>query len=328
MEPRPDSHDHVLPAEEVRARGAEHGAHSRGMALAMQVGMHAGERPSLWTLDVGNSRAKLRIWRTHLGAVRALELVAPAPSESSELHAGGVRIAQLLAVLAESVDLALVRGERPVVAYSCVAAAALEDQLVAMLGARLAPGALLSPESGLENLCQPPEAVGRDRLFAARGAIERVARGAIVVDVGSAVTVDAVVAPLDRSGGRAQFLGGAIAAGPALLASALHRFTARLPEVEVRPGAPAVGKNTSAAIEAGVFHGLRGAVRELVERALEELEQADLALVVTGGAAPWILDPPLFPGRVLVHDPDLVHSGLAHAALDVLEARSPEPRRT
>lgn len=290
----------------------------------MPIGSQEGLRRLLWTLDVGNSRAKLRSWRVHCDARRELELVPTVATRADGLGSGGVALERLLEELAEITDAAFAQGERPVVAYSCVAEPDIEDRLAFYLRGRLSPRALLSPESGLDNVCHPPAAVGRDRLFAARGAVEQLGRSAIVVDVGSAVTVDVVTVGTVHGERRAQFRGGAIAAGPAMLASALHHFTARLPAVDVRPGAPAVGTNTRAAIEAGVFHGLRGAVRELVDRAGEQMGDRELALVVTGGAASWLLDPPLFGERAVLLDPDLVHRGLAHAALELLSARESE----
>ena len=86
-------------------------------------------------------------------------------------------------------------------------------------------------------------------------------RPAIIVDSGTATTVDAV----DADG---VFLGGAILPGFGLLARSLQRYTALLPLItleELGTGPPpAVGRDTTAAIKSGLFFGQLGAVRELV----------------------------------------------------------------
>jgi pantothenate kinase type III len=284
----------------------------------------------VWTLDVGNSRGKLRRWRSSSATAidRPSWRQEGAPAASDEWP-----LAELFAGLSRALD-AETNLDFVHAAVSCVASKALEQSLAQLFEARLSRRALGSPHSGLENLCQPPEDVGRDRLFAARGALERLGRSALVVDIGSALTVDLVRAAGGSSATRraGAFCGGAIAPGPALLTSSLHQLTARLPAVDVHPPVAALGRSTKGAISSGVFHGLRGAVRELVERLGAEAGEPSLPVVVSGGAAAWVLDPPLFVGREVQHEPDLVHFGLLHAALDGLpalangETDSPSPR--
>ncbi|MDF1797566.1 MAG: type III pantothenate kinase [Planctomycetota bacterium] len=167
--------------------------------------------------------------------------------------------------------------------------------------------AVVVPDHGLALAIRHPETCGLDRLFAARAAAWLFPAGAVVVDCGTAMTVDAV-----RVG---TFEGGAIAPGPALLVRALAEGGAQLHAVEPRPGVPAIGRETRAALEAGVVVGLRGAARELVLRQLAELGLPDLPVVVTGGARSLLLEPTTcLPGEV--HErPDLVHEGLLLAGL-------------
>ena len=112
---------------------------------------------------------------------------------------------------------------------------------------------------GLEH----PERVGLDRLAAA-AAVNRLRspdRGAIIVDTGSAVTVDLLSAD-------GVFRGGAILPGIDMSARALHEFTDLLPlvslnELSVPP--PALGVSTVTAIRGGLFWGQVGAVRRGIE---------------------------------------------------------------
>ena len=175
----------------------------------------------------------------------------------------------------------------------------------------------INPPHGLQLDVRHPETVGFDRLYAARGAVARVGRGAIVVDVGTALTVDAVRASDGENGRGAIFLGGAIAPGPSLLAFALARGTAQLPHIEPELDVPALGRETRAALASGVAVGLAGAARELVLRISAEAELADAPIVLTGGARAFVLDVLGQLGRRVVVEPALVAQGLRAAVQDL-----------
>ncbi len=256
------------------------------------------------TIDLGNSRVKLRLW--------ALAAAAPALVRQGDWDsAGGPAASGLAAWLDQGPPCELA-------ALSGVAARSFELELRALLEARLGPDRVLTPDHGLELRLREAHTVGSDRLFAARGAAELLGRSALVLDAGTALTVDA----LELSAGRRAFLGGAIAPGPGLLAESLSRGTARLPRVDPRPGARALGKTTAEAIEAGIAIGFRGAARELVERVGEESGLATAPLAITGGARALLLDPPLFGARRVEVSADLVHYGLLAAAREMLAARA------
>jgi type III pantothenate kinase len=134
-----------------------------------------------------------------------------------------------------------------------------------------------------------PDHVGIDRLMDAVAVNARRAPDtpAVVIDAGSAVTVDW----LDPTGA---FAGGAILPGLRLMAQALHDYTALLPLIEVpRQVPPPVGTSTPAAMESGIFWAVVGGVRALV------LEMAGRTprppeVYLTGGDAP-VLQPVLGP---------------------------------
>jgi type III pantothenate kinase len=122
-----------------------------------------------------------------------------------------------------------------------------------------------------------PERVGIDRLLNAVAANARrpAGRPALVVDAGSAITVDAIAA--DGS-----FVGGTIAIGLALAGRALHEFTSQLPLVTV-PAAPVpLGKSTIQAMQSGLFWGAVGTVKELLSR-LSKLAGASPIIYISGG---------------------------------------------
>jgi type III pantothenate kinase len=172
---------------------------------------------------------------------------------------------------------------------------------------------------GIAARVDAPDRVGIDRrCAAAAAAAARPGRPVVVVDCGTATTVD-LVSPAG------EFLGGAILPGPTLLAHALAEGTSRLPEVAALDTAappPMPGRSTQAAIAAGIGWGLRGAVARLVAEARAALGgTADL--VLTGGSAGVVRD--ALPDAVEM--PDLVLAGIALAATRLAPAAILGPPR-
>ncbi len=242
----------------------------------------------LSTLDLGNSRWKLRVW-----AEGGREI-----DERLDLSGAlGERLGALESFLGAC-------ASRPLCfALSSVVDPEHERRVEACLARH---GELLRVEPGLENRCREPGRVGRDRLFAARGALALAGVSCLVVDAGTALTVDAVVARREAPG---VFLGGAIAPGPALLARSLSTWAARLPAIDPAPGAPFLGRSSEEAIASGVVHGFRGAARELVRGVAAEAGLSEASVVITGGARSFLLEPEGLFRSPLVHE-DLVHLGL------------------
>lgn len=238
---------------------------------------------NLLTGDLGNSRCKLRLWSADRTRLAAMDFDSRA-GIGREVSAwiAGIPRADAFAVCS-------------------VASLEVEEELLRALGPAI------RPDPDLRVDCREPEKVGRDRLFAARGALELSPQGAIVVDAGTALTVDAA-----RADGT--FLGGAIAPGPALLARSLAEGTARLPRISPRERAPALGRDTEEALQAGVVHGFRGAARELVDRVSGESALAAVPVVLSGGARGFLREPTAFPERRVIEEADLVHVGLFAAS--------------
>ena len=151
-------------------------------------------------------------------------------------------------------------------------------------------------------LTDEPDKTGVDRVLNVAAAYEQMGKACVVVDAGTAVTVD--ICNDDGS-----FLGGAIAPGAQTQLDALHERTAKLPRVELATPKQTFGKTTGEAIQLGVYHGIRGMVKELVESyATEQGTWPDI--IATGGDAAV-----LFADWELVHAiaPDLTLYGIALA---------------
>lgn len=166
------------------------------------------------------------------------------------------------------------------------------------------------PLTTLSNDCEPQASVGKDRLMAAQGAHAALGSDVVIVDVGTALTVDA----LKHERGTPRFMGGAIAPGPAALAAALGDAGAQLFEVAPQAEAAALGRTTAAALSAGVSVGLAGAAARLVKEVSMEAGLEEAPVVITGGARAFLSRARLFGSRELRVFPDLVHAGLLAAA--------------
>ena len=122
-----------------------------------------------------------------------------------------------------------------------------------------------------------PSKVGTDRVVAAAAAYAVVEDAVVVADLGTAVTIDLV----DRNG---VFLGGVICPGFEISAKALKDNTSQLPNVKVtRPKGP-YGKNTTDAINCGLYYSSVGALQEIIRRYAEELGQWPQTVITGSGA--------------------------------------------
>ena len=255
------------------------------------------------TVDLGNSRCKLRLWKAEQAKL----------ARGINFEMDGSFCANLDAWLS---DL----GQLESVALCSVASRPTEQFVIQRLDAF--PGFEPDLSHGLELDCEYPETIGMDRLFAARGAFEGVGRSVIVVDCGTALTVDLLIDAKQSDGvKRAVFMGGAIAPGPQLLSRALAQGGARLPYVQVAPDAVALGKHTEAALAAGVAVGLRGAARELVSGLQVAAADRNLPVVLTGGAAAFLTSGTPLASEV-IEEPDLIHLGLLAALANRGSARN------
>ena len=124
------------------------------------------------------------------------------------------------------------------------------------------------------------EQIGADRLLAAAAAYERYGRALIVIDAGTAITIDYVTK-------QGEFAGGAIALGMEASARTLSDIAAQLPYVKPSPARRAIAKGTEEAIAAGLYFGCAGLVENIVKRIAKEARSRPL-VVATGGDAKLI----------------------------------------
>jgi type III pantothenate kinase len=154
-------------------------------------------------------------------------------------------------------------------------------------------------DTGLKNLYDRPGDVGADRIVNAVAALARYGGPCIVVDLGTAITFDAISAG-------AEYLGGVICPGIGISISGLFTKTARLPMVDFREPEKLIGTNTVGSIQSGLYWGSIGMIDGIVERMIEQMGPATKT-VATGGQASLITR----GSRFVKHaDEDLTLEGL------------------
>src|SRR5918995_5801986 len=172
------------------------------------------------------------------------------------------------------------------------------DELSAMIGSSVVPGLTRSyrnlasevfrvpyfavtaeMETGLDNRYDDPGAVGADRIVNAVATGKHYGFPAIIVDIGTATTVEAVNAD-------GCYLGGAILTGLYVSLDALVSKTAKLPSVDLEEEPPRViATNTPDSIRSGFIYGYAGAVDALIRPSREEWGEDGVRVVAPGGPA-------------------------------------------
>ncbi|MDH3719577.1 MAG: type III pantothenate kinase [Planctomycetota bacterium] len=259
----------------------------------------------LMTVDIGNSRIKLG------------EFTAPdefsAPGDGGDLPQP-TRTLQMSTPTWEPVEIALWLAPQKPRDFQWLCASvhqAAADKMQAWLADEVGTGSvrvLQNDDLPITVDVEHPEAVGIDRLLAAVAAnrLRPPECPAVVIDLGTAITVDVV----SREG---KFCGGAILPGVEMSAKALHEYTDRLPQSEMSEldePPPALGSSTDEAITSGLYWGAVGAIRALIGQLNKDMPVQPLA-ILTGGAARRVADLLEVPARYEEH---LVLAGMAITA--------------
>ncbi|MBT3275495.1 MAG: type III pantothenate kinase [Spirochaetales bacterium] len=159
-------------------------------------------------------------------------------------------------------------------------------------------------KTGLKIRYKNPAEVGADRIADAIGAMNRYPNAnLIIMDFGTATTVEAI-------NSKCEYLGGAIIPGLRIGMLSLEANTARLPKVEILRPERVCGRSTAESIQAGLYWGHFGMIKEMRERIHRECFKDEPATVVaTGGFAELFQDTELFDAIL----PDLTLEGIRSA---------------
>jgi type III pantothenate kinase len=156
-----------------------------------------------------------------------------------------------------------------------------------------------STETGLRICYDNPQEVGADRIVNGVAAFHLYGGPCVVVDLGTAITFDAVSA-------HAEYLGGVICPGIGISISGLVSRTARLPFVDFRPPEKLIGTNTVGSMQAGLYYGVIGMVDGILERLRDALGPG-MRAIATGGQAALVREG---SRRIETTDEDLTLTGL------------------
>lgn len=153
-------------------------------------------------------------------------------------------------------------------------------------------------KTGMPILYDNPKEVGADRIANAVGAYDLFGGPTIVVDFGTANTIEAVSE-------HGEYLGGAIFPGIEISMDALFERAAALRRVELVPPRNVIGKSTVESIQSGAVYGFSGQVDAIVDRFRDELGEGPV--VATGGLAELMAG---YSRTIEHHEPWLTLRGL------------------
>jgi len=137
---------------------------------------------------------------------------------------------------------------------------------------------------GVFNGYDTPSQLGTDRWAALIGAWHLKKSTCIVVNAGTAITIDALIAKNNR----AEFIGGLILPGFHLMQNSLHTGTAKLPKVSENFSKEnlnfLLGKNTKEAMQYGSVAAILGAITQVHLTVTKQTQQSPI-IIVSGGDA-------------------------------------------
>ena len=164
-------------------------------------------------------------------------------------------------------------------------------------------------EFGLINAYEKVSSLGSDRWCAMLGGLHQSTSAFIVINAGSAITVDVV----NKSG---QHLGGYIVPGINMMKKSLGLHTAQVQIEEIRDVLPALslGRSTEDCVEAGIHLSIGKFIEAVFEKESKQMNECQA--FVSGGDAKVISD--LLPFKCVII-PELVLRGLAVIAANELK---------
>lgn len=129
--------------------------------------------------------------------------------------------------------------------------------------------------TGLTFNIQNPEKLGSDRIANSVAAYELYGGPAAAIDCGTATTLSVVAA-------NAAYIGGAIMPGLGLMSKALAKGASQISKMPVMPPKSAIGKDTEACVQSGLFYGTAGGLENILGE-IEYETGLEIRVVLTGG---------------------------------------------
>jgi len=233
----------------------------------------------LLAIDVGNTQTVVGVY-DHGGDLSAADGGLTGPWRLSTVHTRTEdELAVLIAGLLASVDLGFADIDGVAIASGVpVVTSSLRHMVEKNLGLEpvvVGPGV----KTGLAIRYDNPREVGADRIANGAAVFDLYGGPSIVVDFGTATTLDVVSSEGD-------YLGGSISPGVEVSLEALVGKAAALSTVELTLPRNVIGKNTGESIRSGVLYGYAALVDGLCGRMVDEI--GECTVVATGGLAGMI----------------------------------------
>ncbi len=248
----------------------------------------------LLTIDVGNTNMVFGIYKEQemLGSFR---LSTNSTATSDEVGIMAVAYFERFGYRAEDVKACIIGSVVPQVMYS------LTSAIIKYFGvAPLVVGTDVDCGLRFDPRCYETGRLGTDRAVNCIAAIAKYGPPFLILDFGTATTIDAV-------GPDGVYLGGTIGPGLQVSLDALVSRTAMLPRVELQMPPTVLGRNTIEQIQAGVVGGYVGNMEYLVRQVMAEMDCDGIKVIATGGLSRMIAEQ---TDRITIVDTRLTLDGL------------------
>ena len=248
----------------------------------------------LLTIDIGNTNMVFGIYKGEemLGSFR---LSTNSTATSDELGILAVSYFERFGYRTEDLKACIIGSVVPQVMYSVTSAIikyfGVEPLVV---GTDVDTGLKFAPR------CYETGRLGADRAINCIAATQKYGAPFVILDFGTATTIDAV-------GPDGVYMGGTIGPGLQVSLDALVSRTAMLPRVELQMPQTVLGRNTVEQIQAGVVAGYVGNMEYLIRQVMEEMDCEGIKVIATGGLSRMIAQQ---TDRINIVDPMLTMDGL------------------
>lgn len=270
----------------------------------------------LLTIDVGNTNMVFGLFEGK-NLVGSFRISTNATSTSDEIGMQVLQYYHFLNIAPEKTSAVIIASVVPPAMYS------LKNAIRKYL--RIQPLVIgKDVDPGMVNLYNNPREVGVDRLVNGVSAVARYGKPLIIVDIGTAITFDAI----DKDGA---YLGGAIFPGIKVAMEALFMKASKLPRVDIAATEKAIGRTTVQSMQSGAVRGYVGALTGIIEDMKKELD-GNVRVIATGGMGRMMaehcslideVDPNLtLDGLRMIYEQnrELFHETRADCELSIIEA--------
>jgi type III pantothenate kinase len=121
-----------------------------------------------------------------------------------------------------------------------------------------------------------PKEIGADRIVNSIASISLYQYPAIIVDIGTAATIDII-------NSKKEYIGGAILPGIGISVNSLAKMTSKLPKINFETVKNIIGTDTVESIQSGVYHGFLGSIKYFKEELHKQKDLKNAIVILTGG---------------------------------------------